>query len=295
MKFIVLIFIIPYLLYSCKPNGKTIVSTIETVAQSDTLIHGERYVLYGQDSAICVLRGNNECKIIYTTAIPDGGIHHKSYNAAGTLCEIAYSRHIPLAFDSTDYSGGYYVMYPYPDSVVQYYDNGMVRRSGYAKYHQENYRLAINRLWIRYSDYDSTGILTDKATSTLPGSVSDWIYESFHPNGRLKEKRIQGDVYVSGASLAATEWDSFGNKIKEYKYDYKMPDWGTSYNDRFCVETITEYYPNGKIKQISKTKSFVESDECPCGQWVYFDENGRKVRTEQYKPCNNFLLDCERE
>ena len=126
----------------------------------------------------------------------------------------------------------------------------------------------------------------------MPG-IGCFIRESYHRNGQMKEKYIQGYAYASGACLGTTEWDSLGHKTKECRYDYKVSEWGESYNHRFCVETITEYYPDGKVKRINKIKSFEESDECPCGQWVYYDETGLKVHAEQHKPCDNFLIDCE--
>jgi len=255
---------------------------------------GETFIPFGQDSAYCDLSNSSGRKIIYTMAIPDNGIHYKIYDTIGNLREIAYARRIPLAFDSVDYYGT--VMYPYPDSIVQYYNNGVIQATGFVEYEAEDYQYASNSHWTIKYEYDSTGILINKITATEPDGI-DWrfISTSYYRNGNIKEKYIQGSHGSGGACLGITKWDSLGYKTKEYQYDYKFPEWGESQYDRFCVETIIEYYPNGKVKQITKTKSFYESDECPCGQWVYYDEKEQKIRTEQHKPCNNFLIECKSE
>ncbi len=290
--FIILTISIPLMLHSCKQKGQNLPLPMETVNQTDTIIHGDLYVPCGQDSIVCILKDNGWRKVIYTTTILDGNIHYKIFDTAENLREIAYIRYIPLAFDSTNYDT---VMFPHPDSVVQYNNNGVICKTGLVEYEANNYLYTISPSWTKDCSYDSTGILTQMIIFTAPGSFH-FVSESYYRNGQIKEKWIQGESFASGACLGTTEWDSLGNKIKEREYDYKMQkkNW-TSYNERFCVETTTEYYPNGRIKQVTKTKSFVESEECPCGQWIYYDEKGQKVRTEQHKPCNNFLIDCGNE
>jgi antitoxin component YwqK of YwqJK toxin-antitoxin module len=139
---------------------------------------------------------------------------------------------------------------------------------------------------------DAATTLETKTYRIIPPDGGIPTYETYFSNKQIKERWIQDDIYLSCAFLERTEWDFLGHKLRHIEYEYSMPTEDASYTDRFCVATITEYYPNGKIKLINKMKSFVKSEECPCGQWIYYDEKGKKKRMEQHKPCDNFKLDC---
>jgi hypothetical protein len=281
------LFYILLLLCSCRGNRSHNQNTTDIGSQPDTVVFGERFILFGQDSAGCTLSDGSGRKIIYTATVHDNDIHYKIYDTVGILREIAYARHIPLAFDSVYYHGD--IMYPYPDSVVQYYSSGTICKTGHVEYQAERYRYASFPVWVMENSYDSTGFLIEKITHI---SSDTFIYESYHRNGMTKEKGIQGYACGSGACLGFIECDSLGRKTKEHQYEYKVSETGTSHR-RFEVETVTEYYADGKIKQIKKHKCFYECEGSPCGEWMYYNEKGEKIRTERHNPCCNFLIDCE--
>mgnify|MGYP003623390537 FL=1 len=115
------------------------------------------------------------------------------------------------------------------------------------------------------------------------------IYDNFYPNGQLWRRIVQSNGHgKGGVTLSMLEYDSLGYKLSEISNEHFPTE-----SDIFQVSTIKDYYPNGKLKRISYTKAFYESDACPCGKWVYYDKSGKVIKTKQYTDCYNLKLDCE--
>ena len=259
----------------------------------DTIVQGERFFFFAPDSAYAVLRDGSGRKVIYTGTVADGGVHFKIYNHDGSLRKIAYARHIPLAHN-------YYfdTMHPHPDSVVIFHDNGAVRTIGFVEYEAGHYQFASFPSWTVKKGFDYKGVLTYKLIANVPGGIGglgNFTSKRFHPNGKLKEKWVQGTFGGFGVGFESMEWDSLGRKVSMHQSDFSFPEWAWSGRDLFQVTTFTRFHPNGNIKHIVRTKSFAESDVCPCGEWLFFDEKGEIIRREQHTPCDNFELDCDFE
>lgn len=119
-------------------------------------------------------------------------------------------------------------------------------------------------------------------------SIAYWLY---YPNGQLHEYWANKSLYGARFTSFSVSYDSLGHKTKEINWEHLFPEWGTSYNDTFSVATIRKYYPNGRLKSLTKMKSFCESEAHRCETWVYYDEMGKILKTENYGDCYNFELE----
>ena len=117
------------------------------------------------------------------------------------------------------------------------------------------------------------------------------MYWDYYPNGQLKGHWINKGLYGGNFSTYSVNYDSLGHKTEETNWEHLYPKWGTSYNDTFSVATTRKYYKNGKLKSLTKTKSFSESESYRCGTWIYYDEQGKVIKTEKYGNCYNFQLE----
>ena len=116
-------------------------------------------------------------------------------------------------------------------------------------------------------------------------------YWHYYPNGQLKEHWINEGLYGATFSTFFVSYDSLGYKTKEINWEHSFPEWGISYNHTFSVETTQKYYQSGKLKSLTKKKSFCEQDSYRCGTWVYYDEQGKVQKTETYGDCYSFELE----
>lgn len=127
-------------------------------------------------------------------------------------------------------------------------------------------------------------------TRYMEDGTIDWHY---YPNGQLQSHEIYKSMYGGNFSTFDISYDSVGNKIEETNWKHLYPKWGESYNHTFSIETKREYYSNGKLKSLTKMKSFAESDVYRCGTWIYYDQKGKVLKTEKYGDCYNFELEDE--
>lgn len=135
-----------------------------------------------------------------------------------------------------------------------------------------------------YYDDDNSYRITKYTDS---GTIN-WYY---YPNGQLHSHGDNESLYGGTFSTFFVSYDSLGRKTEEINWKHSYPEWGTSYNDTFSVMTTRKYYTNGKLKSLTKMKSFCESDGYRCGTWIYYDERGRILKTENYGNCDNFKLE----
>ena len=116
-------------------------------------------------------------------------------------------------------------------------------------------------------------------------------YWHYYPNGQLNSHWINKSLYGGIFSTFSVSYDSLGRKIEEINWEHSFPEWGVSYNHTFSVETIRKYYQNGKLKSLTKLKSFCEGEGYRCGTWTYYNEQGKVLKTEKYGDCNSFELE----
>lgn len=117
------------------------------------------------------------------------------------------------------------------------------------------------------------------------------INRLYYPNGQLNKHWVNEALYGGTFSTLYASYDSVGHKTEEINWEHMFPEWGSGYNDTFSVGTIRKYYPNGRLKSLTNMKSFCESDSYRCGTWVYYDEEGKVLKTEKYGDCYNFKLE----
>lgn len=246
-------------------------------------INGHKVVYYGKDS-LYIFYGKQK-RVVYPQA-KEGEPRLMIYDAGENLLGMAYKSSI-LALDSTFYKQQNVPMLS--DSLVMYHSNGKPSDIGYVEYFTEDDYKYAKYVWQEYWKYDEHGILTDHIVPLVWGG---WYHigEKYYPNGQLKKRWEQGEAYASGALMSETAWDISGSKVWEDKYEHLMPENGTSYNDLLAIATRTDYYPNGKVMQLSSMKNFVGSEEYPCGEWIRYDSLGKKISVTQYPPCNNFEI-----
>ncbi|MDU1892232.1 MAG: hypothetical protein E6767_16230 [Dysgonomonas sp.] len=297
MKAILYILLI-LIFYSCSDTKKntiqpsnTITDPVSVVLLADTIERrGLKMIDFGNDSTYVFDRVGRDFiySVIYTSELKSGDVHYKIFNRDGSLSLIAHVIDTML-FDTAKV--GY--IYPRVDSLTEFHPNGKPSLIGYKYYwEEEDFKYSTSSGSNLYTEYDTLGRKTSRLISVEPSGWPQYN-ETYHSNGELKS-RWKGDfIYNSGGSLWGKSWDEKGRLISQYKTEHFFPDWGDSYNNRFTVETTIDYYPGGGIKQISKHKSFVESEECPCGEWEYYNRKGELIHTQKYKPCYNFKLECD--
>lgn len=105
---------------------------------------------------------------------------------------------------------------------------------------------------------------------------------TYYVNGGLKEKGYQGHYEgkdISTGTYAGTwsYYDSTG-KLKETIY-YHNDEQPKAYIEK------TRYYASGKVKAIERFNNYelYESDIDSIGDWKYFDEKGKLIRTIHHK------------
>lgn len=121
------------------------------------------------------------------------------------------------------------------------------------------------------------------------------IQSLYDSAGKLKEYWVLKYLYGGLFPIFSVIYDSQENKLEEKNWENLYPKSGTSYNDVFSILTTQNFYKNGKIKSISKMKSYTESGEFRCGTWIYYNEKGKIQKTVNYGDCYNFKLEEEND
>ncbi|NDV79245.1 hypothetical protein [Dysgonomonas sp. 511] len=283
-------FILVIFLFSCQNSTDKKEEMSLTQLSFDTIKPVQTREFIYTDSIIRYSDNRKEKTIIYTNNIAHNSIHYKVLNTKGNLVEIGIAKDT-LLYTSPEFKEEFYQRNDY---VTRYRDNGTLLQKGFILYEDSlSYRNLKDQYWDVYCTYDSLEILDYRQQPVRPGSNWFYIGTTYHRNGKMKLQWEQGDKFAGGVMLWLKEWDSQGRKIEEVKCEHFMPEWGNSYNHTFTVETTIEYYPNGNIKRIGKSKAFAQSESCPCGEEEYYNKEGKLERTEKHPSCYNYELDCD--
>lgn len=160
-----------------------------------------------------------------------------------------------------------------------------------------------NPLITEFSDEDSTDYSFPKIDSIYfetgelsevidYSSSSEYVYKKFNRNGVLIEIGEQGDVLGCGSIIGVTKYNNDGGLELESIYDYWLPGEDDGCHAiRFSIFN-TYYYPSGKIKTKEQLETCYECDECPCGVWEYYDEDGNITNKLEYGDCFDTELEC---
>ena len=267
-------------------NLSEIIEKNGIIAYTDSIIQGENVRIFGQDSMFVFGRRGEVARVIYLNPRPYGDVRFRAFGS--NEIEIAFTTNRPLAdefFDSDFVDRN--EMFPYMDSVVLFFPNGN-RRVSFRAYLLYELPFVQRTRWhhLDYNEYDSTGILISRVIDSWAGGHT---FETFHPNGQIASRWIQGQAYVWGAMLGSMEWDSLGRKTREVQVAHSMRGAGPW---RYEIRTITDFFPNGNPRRIRHWKSFMESDVCPCGEWLFFNESGEIIRREIYTSCDDYEYYC---
>lgn len=124
---------------------------------------------------------------------------------------------------------------------------------------------------------------------------NEYTYITYFENGLKKEEGEQLDVYGCGMPGDVTKyWDS-GEIESETSHAYFQLDESESCHETRIVRTTYYNHENGYLKSIEQMETCAECEECPCGDWYYYDEEGGFVRKENRGDCNDGVLDCLNE
>lgn len=188
------------------------------------------------------------------------------------------------------------IPYLLKDDLGEYFRVGVIKETRGEELLSETYLLwrsaedcntGQNGDWIGKRAYDKDGNIS-QIDKYAKGCISSWLY---YPNGQLSDFGMSKLIYSALFPTCHVSYDSLGNKTNEMSWENLFPEWGRGYNDTFSVGTIREYYQSGGLKSLTKKKSFCESGEYRCGTWIYYDERGKILKTEQYGNCYNFKLE----
>lgn len=223
---------------------------------------------------------------VYNTDLKIGQIHFRYYRTYGSgdtesIAYISTYDSIPNPLNE-DLSSHRYV------SVLKKMRENQLLSETYLSWQSlEDYIAGDNDYYIAGKEYDNKNNSLTITKYTENGTIS-WDY---YPNGQLRSHWSNQGLYGGIFSTFLIQYDSLGHKTEEITWEHSYPKWGESYNDTFSVGTTREYYSNGKLKSLTKTKSFCESDSYRCGTWVYYNEQGEILKTQKYGKCYNFKLE----
>ena len=249
--------------------------------------------------------GRREIKRVrYINPVPVGGVRYRTYGRYSGLMSIVFTTDRPVTnelINGRDITERRVLLYA--DSLVLFLPDGNIRTGL-----QHSRRFAGDLYMPNYSEYDSTGILIFRQIENnwwydTPRSIFDgwqdigvrYAHEHFHPNGRIKRRTLLSSRFSVLVAVHEIEWDSLGRKTSLSHTEASMPPDAGHASLLQKIRTTTYFRPGGTIRQISRfNRVAVRAPECPCGEWLFFDEWGIEVDREEFAPCEDFV-GCEGE
>lgn len=117
-------------------------------------------------------------------------------------------------------------------------------------------------------------------------------YTFYYPNGNIKmsgeQGEMQGCLIAQGNELY---FDSTGTLVQKIAYEHFLPDLETCHEIR-TVKAIEKYYSNGSLSESGNMETCYECDECPCGDWKFYNVQGKLTRSENHGDCYDSQLGC---
>jgi len=282
----------------------------DVVYRDSTLNWSDKLRFFGNDS----IEMRRDERVMYTQYLNrrKGEITYRYYDYSGTVEREVYNIDMEIGQlhfrDYHNYSNdinenvGYISTFdsipnPINDDWSKYTYTSVIKEIRGDRLLSETYLLwpsyedciaARNGEYIIKQEYYKDANYAYQITKYTDGGTINWLYYS---NGQLYQHWENKDINAGIFSTFLVSYDSLGHKIEERKWKHSFPEWGSSYNDTFLVETTRTYYQNGNLKSLTKMKSFCQSDGYRCGTWIYYDEQGKILKTEKYGDCNNFKLE----
>lgn len=116
------------------------------------------------------------------------------------------------------------------------------------------------------------------------------IDTTYYKNGKLRS--IQRYGVFNGVQMPVdtdTFYNESGTLLKTIHYSNHKSRTETSGHATWTTIHSRLFYPNGKIKQVSYTKSCYECEPCACGTWTVYNQKGKVKSTKQFGDCEDQL------
>ncbi len=122
--------------------------------------------------------------------------------------------------------------------------------------------------------------------ATLPASAqeSETTSKTFHSNGRLKEITHQGHFNGCGIAVGTDSFFSSAGKLLHTR-SYNHFSTGPGCHSTLTVTEEKTYFPNGKLKTVSRERIYYEGEAEKCGVWKWYNTAGKVVRKKNWGKC----------
>lgn len=134
--------------------------------------------------------------------------------------------------------------------------------------------------------FSESGTLTSKTTNF---NIYPQINTDYNDKGNIIHQWIEGDI---GGCIGIKDkelfWNNNGNLIKEITHNST----NSSCSEKVLYRSEKEYYENSKIIKSIKNfhESYEGSEECPCGDWITYDNRGKQLDKKSYSSCKSLPL-----
>lgn len=125
-------------------------------------------------------------------------------------------------------------------------------------------------------------------TLVIDAGSGSYIHSEFYQNGKLKHKWQEAGINGGIATTVDYFYDSTGILVSKNSFRYGS---GTYHETHVILETV-EFHPNGKMKLKKFSEYFLMGEQCDCGIWEYYDENGKLKSKETKESCEDGKLGC---
>lgn len=124
-------------------------------------------------------------------------------------------------------------------------------------------------------------------------NLYEYSYINYHKNGELAQIGKQGVVIGCGRAVDTTRYYYLNGRLsQETTYDYWLNEQYEGCHGTRMVLFNTHYGLSGKVKSKTFIETCYDCEECPCGTWEFYDENGLLTKTEEYGDCFDSKLGC---
>jgi len=191
------------------------------------------------------------------------------------------------------YEEGIITVYMSGDSSLQtdgairrWYKNGQLQSEGYSYIYEHPHRVR-NRVGEKRSQWYENGIL--KSSGVIVAEDTLFVNEQKQNPLYMFAYKLNRVLYYETGKIQKKQIWQIGkcNKVTRIYYDSKKKLTSVIGKAKgYCYCNITEYHPNGKIKEkgkLSADYAFAEGNEYPkIGIWKYYDERGKLIGKKKY-------------
>jgi len=174
-----------------------------------------------------------------------------------------------------------------PECKMEYYHEGKPKKTEYFLNDEKGYYTMMR---YPYQMFDKDGHMIGKVayTDLRNGLGAPYIYEKYFASGTV-ESRDEVEKTICGRTHKKIEKYHPSGTLKEIIVFrlFSPPEAGSSH-DLIDIGEIKEYFPGGKLKSVTKWHMSSPCDNYlyfPCGEWIYYNEDGSVLKKEGYASC----------